>query len=152
MADYLVYWQGFWKDSGDPGWASGDWSTKSRHLYRTVKKGDRLWVVVTGGPVAPAEWRLLESIRVSRRSLKATPWGPYHVIGRKPGSSVYDPKSQPDLAAILRLMSFSGGRRIRVKGGAIGKTLQTRGFRSLSEKDGDLLAAYAATLDKLGSG
>jgi len=151
MADYLVYWKSYWKDIVEPAGITPDWSSNSRAFYTRVKKGDRLWVLVSGGESSPQEWRLLHCILVERRSLKATKWGRYRLLGTRASSALYKLEPQPDFAAIMRLLSFAGGHRIKVKGKAIGKALQTRGFRPLSEKDADLLLAYSSTLPRLAS-
>ncbi len=148
MADYLVYWKTYWSKTESASYTGGDWSTSSESFYDRVKKGDRLWVVITGGKHAPREWRLLGRFTVSRRSRHDTQYGKYQMYAQPRTSASYKLELQPDLAAILRLLSFKGGTPIRVKGPAIGKALQSKGYRSMSEKDGDLLLAYSATLAK----
>ncbi len=148
MADYLVYWKFFWKNVTNVADIGGDWASTSKSLYSQVQKGDRLWVVVSAGTSAPAEWRLLQRLVVERRRQKATEWGDYYMAGRPGSGAIYKLDPQPDFAAILRLLSFAGGRRIRVKGGKIGNALQTHGYRKLSERDAEVLLAYSATLPK----
>jgi hypothetical protein len=148
MADYLVYWKTYKIGESVPSFAGGSWATTSKAFYSRVRKGDRIWVVVTAGKRAPKEWRLLAQFTVEKRGTGKTPYGELQMYARAGSSRAYKLDPQPDLAAILRLLSFRGGKRIRVKGGAIGNALQSNGYRALSEKDADVLMAYAATLGK----
>ena len=152
MADYLVYWQQYWQDSQDLNAnPSKDWSTDSKVLHKTVKQGDCLWVVVSGGIEYPGQWRLREQIRVAYPYPKQekSKWGKYHIIGNKRRSRIFSIESQPDFAAILLLLQFASGKRIQVLGKRIGQTLQTHGFRKLSDTDATLLEEYAQSLVKV---
>jgi hypothetical protein len=148
MADYLTYWKQYWDTRRPRGDRAGNWATTSVAFYKRARKFDGIWIVVNGGPASPQEWRLLEYFAVATHRMAQTPNGRYNLVG-KPGSRIQMRlEEQPDLAAVLRLLRFRGGKPIRVRGAAIGKSLQSNGFRQLSEKDADLLHAYAATIRK----
>ncbi len=145
MADFLVYWKYFWRETrDDPNNVGEDWSTARESVFKQIKPGDRIWVVVTGGSRRPAQWRLLQRI-VARR--KGTNWDadwPYEVLGDPQGNQRFDVLSQSDFAPLLRRLEFASGNRIRFRGTKIGKTLQSP--RKLSGADGDLLLGYSRNL------
>jgi hypothetical protein len=147
MADFLVYWKGFWDDTdGDLAGIDEGWYTKNESLYKDAGPGDVLWVVISGGPAAPEEWRLLQRVVVLRRdSARATSkYGPYHLIPDDERSAIYDPKHQPDLAPTLKKLMFTTKKQIAAEGALIGRTLQVA--RKLASVDRSVLEEYAAKL------
>ncbi len=148
MANYIVYWKTYWQDMVDNPWPGCDWHTRSKAFYDAVRKGDSIWVVVSGESSASDEWRLLSYIAVagSEKSKEPTRWGRYRFAGNKKLCKIYDIKLQPDFTAILWALKFQSGKRIRTLGRKIGQALQSRGFRSLAESDAILLNDYAKTL------
>jgi len=148
MSHYLVYWQSYWKAIEEGYRPDGNHTTDSKKMHDTVRRGDWLWVVISGGVDAPDEWRLIERIHVQDVDPKPSPmkWGKWHFKGNKSRSQVFSIDSQPDLTAILWLLTFATGRRIQFKGKKIGQALQANGFRPLSEKDCILLEEYGRTL------
>ena len=156
MSHYLVYWQSYWEDTKEGYKPDSNHTTDSKKMHNTVRRGDWLWVVISGGVEAPEEWRLIERIYVQVVDPKPSPmkWGKWHFKGNKSRSQVFSPVSQPDMTAILWLLTFASGRRIKFKGKKIGQALQANGFRPLSEHDCILLEEYARTLktnDKVGN-
>ena len=62
MSHYLVYWQTYW-DEMTEGYKPGpQYNPDSEMMYKTVKRGDWLWVVILGGIHTENEWRLIERI------------------------------------------------------------------------------------------
>ena len=148
MSHYLVYWQSYWEDIKEGYKPSGNHTSDSKKMHNTVRRGDWLWVVISGGSNAPEEWRLIERISVQVVEPKPSPmkWGKWHFKGNRSRSQVFSIGSQPDMTAILWLLTFASGRRIKFKGKKIGQALQANGFRPLSEQDSILLEEYARTL------
>jgi hypothetical protein len=148
MSHYLVYWQSYWEDIKEGYKPSGNHTSDSNKMHNAVRRGDWLWVVISGGNEAPDEWRLIERICVQAVDPKPSPmkWGKWHFKGNKSRSQIFSINSQPDLTAILWLLTFASGKRIKFKGKKIGQALQANGFRPLSDRDGILLEDYARTL------
>jgi len=148
MSHYLVYWQSYWDDIKEGYKPDTNHTTDSAKMHNSVRRGDWLWVVVSGGETAPDEWRLIECIYIQSVDPKPSPmkWGKWHFKGNKSRSQIFFLDSQPDLTAILWLLTFASGRRIQFKGKKIGQALQANGFRPLSEGDSILLEEYARTL------
>ena len=148
MSHYLVYWQSYWDDIKEGYRPDGNHTTDSKKMHDSVRRGDWLWVVISGGNDAPDEWRLLERICVQVVDPKPSPmkWGKWHFKGNKSRSQIFSIDSQPDMTAILWLLTFASGRRITFKGKKIGQALQANGFRPLSEHDCILLEEYGRTL------
>ena len=162
MADYLVYWRVFWdevRQDGDNDLQTfletrvrHDWYTNNQRFFLKIKRGDNLWVVVTGGPTHPHEWRLLQHVVVQRRDMtthRAHPlYGPFRVLGNNKTSVLFHPAMQNDFAPILHTFNFKSGRKIMLSGRQIGLALQASGHRQLSEADVILLQAYTADLEE----
>ena len=148
MSHYLVYWQSYWEDIKEGYKPSGNHTSDSNKMHNTVRRGDWLWVVISGGTEAPEEWRLIERIHVQDVDPKPSPmkWGRWHFRGNKSQSQIFSITSQPDLTAVLWLLTFATGKRIKFKGKKIGQALQANGFRPLSEQDCILLEEYGRTL------
>jgi hypothetical protein len=148
MSHYLVYWQSYWDDIKEGYKPDGNHTTDSRKMHNAVRRGDWLWEVISAGVKAPDEWRLLERIRVQfvDPQPSATKWGKWHFKGNKRRSQIFSIVSQPDLTAILWLLTFASGKRIAFRGKKIGQALQANGFRPLSEPDCILLETYARVL------
>lgn len=125
-----------------------NWSTHSQVFYKTVKRKDVMWIVFPAGKEAPTEWRLIERIAVAHPDPKRkfSKWGQYHIIGDKRHSQTFSLSMQPDFTAILWLLKFASGKRIKLLGRRIGQALQSRGFRALAESDVILLDEYAKLL------
>ena len=148
MSHYLVYWQTYW-DEINEGYRPGpQYNSDSEMMYKTVKRGDWLWVVILGRSHTENEWRLIERINVANvYPNPARPnWRKWHFEGNKKRSQVFSFDSQPDLTALLWLLTFASGKRIKYKGKKIGQTLQSHGFRLISERDVILFEEYARTL------
>ncbi len=148
MSHFLVYWHQYWKDQKERIPITVNWSTSSKKMHNTVRSGDWLWVIVSAGEMRPDEWKLLQVIKVheNEQKPKSSRWGRWHFKGDKKRSKTFSLRTQPDIAAILRLLSFATGKRIEFKGKKIGQALQSHGFRALSEEDAILLNKYARTL------
>ena len=148
MSQYLVYWQSYWEDTKEGYKPNSNHTSDSKKMHNTVRRGDWLWVVISGGINSPEEWRLIERIYVQVVDPKPSPmkWGKWHFKGNKSRSQIFAITSQPDLTAILWLLTFATGKRIKFKGKKIGQALQANGFRPLSEHDSILLEEYARTL------
>jgi hypothetical protein len=146
MADYLVYWRGLWDNHSHWSGPLNDWWTKDRALYNGIAYGDSLWVVSSAGPVKPNEWRLVTRLVVAKQGIRrgVSKYGPYYLRGRPSRGQGFDLAEQPDLAAVLRLLRFDSGKRIRTAGAPIGKLLQKP--RRLAPADILLLEDYAASL------
>jgi len=150
MADYLVYWQGFWDDTnGDVDGIDEGWYTKNKSLHKNARPGDVLWVVVSGGPQSPDEWRLLQRVTVLRPDpvRSTSKYGPYHIIPDNDRSAIYEPKRQTDLAPILRKLVFATRKSIDAEGALIGRTIQVA--RRLAPVDHSVLDQYSAGLRRV---
>lgn len=149
MTDYLVYWKTFWDDVDDPE-VIHDWHTNNEPFYRNVERGGNLWVVVSGGPDFPEEWRLLQRFFVERTDpeLQKSDYGRYHIIGDEQQSELFDPILQPDFTPVFKRLEFASGKKIKLYGREIGRTIQTA--RRLSDMDVVLLKDYAAELARAG--
>ena len=152
MTNYLVYWKTYWEDvkEGSLGGVTPYWYTDNKNFRDKIRKSDRLWVLVTGGDGAPNEWRLIQSFFVSNVNPKKmeTKWGKYEIIGLRKDNHGFKIDRQPDFTAILWLLEFSTGKRIKTLGQKIGQSLQTHGHRTLTERDVVLLENYAKRLTR----
>jgi hypothetical protein len=148
MTHYLVYYREYWDDFEQGYQPSQNWSSNSVKMYKTVKPRDTFWVVVSGGSDAPDRWFLLERIHIARIERQPTPdrWGKYLITGDKNKSQLFSLRAQPDFTAILWLLKFASGKRIKILGRRIGLALQSNGFRSLAESDAVLLEDYVRIL------
>jgi 5-methylcytosine-specific restriction endonuclease McrA len=151
MPDCLLYWKLFQQDSAtDPSVLNHEWYTDNRNLLTHISHGDNLWVVVSGKPHHPNEWRLLQRIYVDRvRDEKPHRKGrrPYHAIGDPKQSPMYDIQFQPDLTPVLLKLRFVSGKGISVRGKLIGRSLQV--IRPLSRADIVLLSDFVKGLRKI---
>src|SRR3990172_1397228 len=123
MANFLVYWQDFWNDPGDPREVKGNWASNSDVLFDRANPGDVFWVVITGPEGKRDEWRLLARLVITGKATKATRYGRYFFPGDPERSAVLPIVGQPDLAPILWLLRFEGKKPIRAAGRKIGKSL-----------------------------
>jgi hypothetical protein len=141
MVDFLIYWKYYWQDTGD---LNDDWYTEQAPFYASVRPGDNLWIVVTGGKSHPGEWRLLQKIHVERKRINRKVGRPYGVFGNRGSSERFDVESQPDFAPILQALTFISGKRITAGGAKIGNAIQK--IRPLSDADSAKLKQYSARL------
>jgi hypothetical protein len=148
MTHYLVYYREYWDDIEQGYQPSQNWSSNSIKLYKTVKPRDTLWAVVSGNSEFPDQWFLLERIHITHieRQPSSDRWGKYHIIGEKNKSQLFSLQAQPDFTAILWLLRFASGKRIKMLGRRIGLALQSNGFRPLAESDAVLLEEYVQIL------
>jgi hypothetical protein len=148
MSDCLVYWKEHWHDPEQD--VDDNWYTEQSSILKQVGIGDRLWVVISGGPSYPKEWRLFQKIEIrkvqDKKKLHKPGFRPYHVIGIPDMSPKYDIESQPDFARLLRKLEFLSGRRLKFKGRRIGLSLQK--IRPVSARDAKLLERYSKKLKK----
>lgn len=126
-----------------------EWGTKSVYFHERIRPGGVIWVVITGGPRHPDEWRLLQKIVVEQLYLEYDDAYKYRAKGDPNGSRVFDPEMQSNLELVLKQLDFAGAKSIRATGRAVGQTLQV--LRRLSERDGWLLSQYADELTPYGS-
>ena len=149
MTHYLVYWQTYWQDEENgSAQVTPAWYTDNKKFHDRLEKNDNLWVVVSGGEKAPDEWRLIQRFIVSKVNpgQVKSKWGRYEIIGYRKGNQVFDIEQQPDFTAILWMLEFSTGKRIKYLGQKIGQSLQTHGHRTLTESDVLLLEKYVNNL------
>ena len=149
MADFLLYWKEFWKyyDESEP--FTDEWETRQEPFYNSVKKGDNLWIVISGGKNSPDKWRLLQRIVVKRKvtaTKNISQYGKYEIKGDRKKTLVFDFDSQKDFANILRKLNFVSGKKIKAEGRKIGNAIQK--IRPLLETDSILLNDYARTLKR----
>jgi hypothetical protein len=147
MSDYLLYWKYFWEDIAEnPNALNEEWHTEQEGFWYKAKEGDNLWVVISGGKDFPNEWRLLQKIVVQEKFYNQFDGRRYELKGNPSISERYDVFSQSDLTDLLQKLEFESGKRIQVRGKAIGNTLQA--IRPLTEKDGEILKEYAQNLER----
>jgi hypothetical protein len=134
----LTLLENFWADASDFNSVGHDWHTDNRNFYGNVEAEDIFWVVTSGGPESPSEWRLIERIVVANKNpgLVKTKHGHFHIIGDNERSVFFDLTWQNDFAPILRQLNFVSGKRIRSSGKLIGRTLQVA--RRLTKEDVEL--------------
>ena len=150
MSAYLSYWQDFWSAHGNPRRITPlDWATESKSLYRSLQLGDTIWGVISGPKGHETEWRLLLKVVVKEKQEYQTAYGPYYITGDPRSSVVFDIDIQPDFAAIMWVLDFKTGRRLRFVGKKIGQALQARGGRKLAHRDLALLEEYAEALTEI---
>lgn len=149
MADCLVYWKEFWEDMKEGLEWGTDYYTRSPYFFNQITPGDSLWVIVSGGPAHPGEWRLLQRIVVKELKFNASDFRPYSVVGAPRKAQSFDINSQPDVTPLLLKLEFRSGRKLRVEGSAIGNALQA--IRPLTDSDSTLLREFAATLPRRGA-
>ncbi len=142
MGDFLVYWQDFWNDPGDPAQVSPNWASNSDVLFRRANPGDVFWVVIAGPEGKRDEWRLLERIVITGKVEQMTKYGRYYFPGDPERSAILPVDRQPDFTPILWLLRFEGRISITASGRKIGKSLQSLGFRLLDHHDAALLTDY----------
>lgn len=150
MTHHLGYMQHYWETRKSPLNVVHAWGTKSDYLAGVIEPGDTLWIIVTGGPKYPEEWRLLQRIEIDHLYFDGENPYPYRVKGDPDQSKVFDPEGQDDLTPLLKNLEFASGRSIQLMGRRIGLTLQK--IRSLSEADAILLENYSRglkTVDKI---
>ena len=66
MTHYLAYMQHYWETRKTPPHVVHGRGTKGNYLPEMIEQGDTLWIIVTGGPEYPEEWRLLQRIEVTQ--------------------------------------------------------------------------------------
>lgn len=125
--------------------------SKSVYFFQQVAPGDSLWVVVSGGPEHPGEWKLLQRIVIrERRHENPKEYArPYQVIGDSQLSERYDINAQTDITDFLHKLAFVSGKRIAASGKAIGLSLQA--IRPLSQPGIKLFEQYSKNLKRLWS-
>jgi hypothetical protein len=142
MSHFLGYMQHYWKSHQGPWDVEPGWGTQSEYFHRIIEPGDILWIVVTGGPNYPNEWRLLQRIEIVEKHYENGHAYPYQANGDPKKSRVFDPDLQLDFALLLKRLEFASGKKIYFSGRRIGLALQS--IRRLTDKDGKLLEEYAS--------
>src|SRR5436190_1577459 len=129
MTHYLTYWKEYWNDREEGYDVNPGWTTDSDAMHRTVKAGDSIWAVTRDEGETTSEWRLIFRVVVQNVDPKPskTKWGRWHFKGDRKNSKRYSLRNQPDFTAILWLLRFASGNRIKVTGSQIGQALQTHG-------------------------
>lgn len=141
-----MYWKEYWQES-DPSVATEYyWHTKQKSFFDRVRPDDSLWVVVRNGQNHPDEWRLLQRIVVQDKLINYELERLYEIIGNPASSQTFDIEAQSDLTSLLHKLEFVSGKRITVRGGAIGNTLEA--IRPLTEADAALLESYSQAFDR----
>ena len=145
MADFLIYWKGFWNDIQD-GNSDFDekWHTEQKHFYKKVQSGDILWLIVFGGNLHSDEWRLISQICVEKKDINSEKEKPYGIFGNKEKSQKFNVEYQSDFTPILHKLEFESGKKITKEGRIIGQNIQQ--IRDLTETDSLLLKDYSASL------
>jgi hypothetical protein len=147
MTDCLMYWRYFWEDIAKfPNVLKSEWYTKSEHFFKQVDLGNSLWVIVSDGSQSSKEWRLLQRIVVAELTVEDEE-RPFHATGDLKQSEMYDIKAQSDFATVLHQLEFVSGKKIRLYGRMIGRTIQA--IRPLSDSDIELLEKYSRSLKRL---
>src|SRR5258706_14917921 len=102
MSDYMVYWKYYERDTNEAGLSAidDDWHSKNERIYRQLRQGDNLWVIVRYGE---KEWRLAQKISVSNKKIdtryekfEVQEYGKYHVMGDPIKSKRFDIITQVD--------------------------------------------------------
>jgi hypothetical protein len=148
MTHFLGYMQHFWNVDSHHGYlqtVKHAWGTLSDYFHKLVKEGDTLWIVVSGGPQFPGEWRLLQVVEIEERYYDPKDPTPYCAKGSIERSKVFYPDRQADLTPLLKELDFDSGKKIEQEGRRVGLTLQS--LRRLTDEDGKLLQEYASRLD-----
>jgi len=151
MAGYMVYWRTYWSDTDGEFPPPAFWSTDSQVFHSKVNPGDRIWILIPAQQPMHDQWRLLGRVYAKEREPepRSSRWGRYHIAGDPERSTFYDPARQPDFTAILLLLQFESQTPIRVIGPQIGKSFQSHGHRTLSDRDIVLLEEYGAALERI---
>jgi len=146
MADYLLYWKHFWKDSKIDPVFDEQWHIGQKSFFDRVRLGDNFWVVISGDVNHPNKWMLLTRITVLQKKVKSRPGRPYQMSGNRETSLRFDFDSQKDFAPILRKLEFASGKRIFAQGRLIGNFIQN--LRILSPNDSNLLIEYTKNIQR----
>jgi hypothetical protein len=144
MSDFLAYLQHYWNDVRKPENLLPGWGTKGAYFHKEVMPGDVIWVITTGGPEYPEEWRLLQRIHISELYDEPTNEYRYRARENRQLSQVFDPNLQANMETLLKKLHFASGKSITLSGRRIGRAL--RRIRRLSEADALLLEQYAKGL------
>jgi hypothetical protein len=146
--DYLLYAKSFWSERDGRKRVTHAWDTDCRWLWKSARRGDRLWIVIAAPKEAAGEWRLLERLEVARPDPAVRRSGrKYRIAGSPRKSRAFDyGEAQRDLAPVLKRLEFPTGRRIQETGSAIGRNI--RGPRRLTGEDVSKLEAFAARLSR----
>ena len=145
MSDCLVYWKLFWDEPLEEQQKPRlEWYTNDPYFHGKVNIGDSLWVVVTGGPTRPNEWRLLNRVVIKQLNVAQSKWGKYHAIGDSLKSQRFNILRQDDLSPVLRELDFLSGKKIRGQGRKIGQELQA--IRPLSRIGARISENYTSKL------
>jgi hypothetical protein len=142
MANYLLYWKDYWKDVKNyPDDINFNWHTAKESFFHRVQPNDDLWVVASAPKPQPARWALVTRIVVLRKRVVANEIRRFRIIGDPKRSQKFDFRSQSEVSAVLRKLQFETGKRILIRGRAIGKRLQA--IRRLTDTDGALLRRHS---------
>jgi hypothetical protein len=144
MADYLVYWQVFWRENPTGVYIPDfDFGT-NQDFWGNVAIGDSVWCVTFGGDQAPDEWRLIQRIVVQEKYIDADSDWSNRFRGDPAQSEAYQVTNQADLTPLLHQLEFKSGRRITVSGREIGNAIQSA--RPLTEADQLLFEKFTGGL------
>jgi hypothetical protein len=118
MADWLVYWKMF-GDEDEP-WPVDGWRIKSGSRLVDVKKGDHLWLIVSGencngivSNAVPAAGYLAEIFTVDRRVVDDDGWYRYLIEGREDACIDIDPPLNVD--SELRALSKKPNKHVGMR-------------------------------------
>jgi hypothetical protein len=142
MSSFLVYWKDYEKNVQEYGDSIVNelWHTKRKQFYDRIRRGDDLWVVISGGAKRPGQWFLRQRIRVARKEFKPDFERPYRFVGDKRAGEKFEITNQPNLESTLRKLEFESGKKIKAKGRLIGRSLEM--YHCLTDPDIDLLSDF----------
>jgi uncharacterized protein DUF3883 len=141
VANYLLYWKDYWKDvKNHPTDINFNWYTARKAFFNRVRANDNLWLVSSVRKPQPAKWALVARVLVQRKREIPSLERPFRIIGNPSTSQRFDYRVQSDLTSTLRNLDFASGIRIKARGRAIGKALQS--IRRLTDRDVVLLSEH----------
>jgi hypothetical protein len=146
--DYLLYWKTFWSENAGRPASTRDWFTDQKWLWQKVERGDRLWIVVAAPKDADGQWRLRGRLEVAKADprVRRSPFK-YRIAGSREGSLTFDvAEKQRDVGPVLKRLAFSSGRRLKLRGRAIGQAI--RNARRLTPEDAARLEDFSEGLER----
>jgi len=159
MTHYLAYWKTFHEEVITENVYLIDpfqWFSDKEWFHKKVNPGDIIWVVGRARLTAPDDWRLLEKLVVTQRSIRVKTasgrrkYKKYKVPCDSVSSFRYNPASHTNIESLLKKLEFKSGKQITRDGSLIGMCIQQT--RELTMHDINRLNVFSRNLPILKAG
>jgi|WetSurMetagenome_2_1015567.scaffolds.fasta_scaffold272354_2 hypothetical protein len=149
MADFLVYYESFWKPSEVTCRSKPftTWHSESETLYNGVNPGDSLWLVMHARETKTRWYLWKKFVVLEKRVLEtAHQYGTFEIVNNVDKSPTFRLEAQKDFISVLKALAFRSGKAITATGTKIGNSLQSP--RELTAEDVKRLNAYCKEMEK----